>query len=283
MVPHARLSKIRFALNLIKNFKLKDSEDCLTNLLEQPEPSYVKVFSVITDWCASPPNYAPPILDAVCFEALPAEFSFSLIMLETGWVIETQQHGKVAASQRHNALIHDSWKGFATVYNMLSVHPETCHSNERRVRAAKSQEVGSQRKVWYWCATPKLLGLHLWQKMGVDESSVWIWRVTGLYSDSWLGKQLKMGIYLCIWDLNSHSQSPNHRQGSGSRFSLVEQSQIAVVMAGICSCHSRNTTKMKSGLLGFGCIFVSVFSLNVTLTHTHTHKEATASNFTSWT
>lgn len=32
------------------------------------------------------------------------------------------------------------------VYNMLSVHPETCQSYEQPRRAAKSQEVGSQQK-----------------------------------------------------------------------------------------------------------------------------------------
>lgn len=45
-----------------------------------------------------------------------------------------------------NALIHNSWNWFDTVYNMLSVHPETCQSNEQPARAAKSQEVGSQQK-----------------------------------------------------------------------------------------------------------------------------------------
>lgn len=32
------------------------------------------------------------------------------------------------------------------VYNMLSVHPETCQSYEQPRSAAKSQEVGSQQK-----------------------------------------------------------------------------------------------------------------------------------------
>lgn len=32
------------------------------------------------------------------------------------------------------------------VYNMLSVHPETCRSYEQPRSAAKSQEVGSQQK-----------------------------------------------------------------------------------------------------------------------------------------
>lgn len=41
------------------------------------------------------------------------------------------------------------------VYNMLPVHPETRHSNEQQVRAAKSQEVGSRQKIWYWRATPR--------------------------------------------------------------------------------------------------------------------------------
>lgn len=76
-----------------------------------------------------------------------------------------------------------------------------------------------------------------------------------------------MGIYLCVRDLNSHSQPPNHRKGSVSRFSLVEQSQIVALWQ--VFVHVTQETPQKLSLdLGFGSIFVSVFSTNVTWTHT---------------
>lgn len=56
-------------------------------------------------------------------------------------------------------------------------------------------------------------------------------------------------------------------QGSGSRSSPCGTIADCCIMASICSRHSRNTTKMKSGLW-FRCIFGSVSSINVILTHT---------------
>lgn len=56
-------------------------------------------------------------------------------------------------------------------------------------------------------------------------------------------------------------------QGSGSRSSPCGTITDCCIMASICSRHSRNTTKMKSGLW-FRCIFGSVSSINVILTHT---------------
>ncbi len=105
-------------------------------------------------------------------------------------------------------------------------------------------------------------------------ASAWIWKVMGLYSDTWLGKWLKMRIYSSVWDLNSHSQPPNHRKGSGPGFSLVEQSWIAALWQ--VFVHVTQETPQKwSRDLGFGCIFASVW-----MQPWHTDW-ASASNFTS--
>lgn len=134
---------------------------------------------------------------------------------------------------------------------MLRVHPESCQSQERQVRAAKSQEVGSQHEKYdadVRHPSSVLLPLHLWQ-----EKMVMNLKVTGLFSDSRLWK----------WD----STRVFDLQGSGSRSSPCGTIADCCIMASICSRHSRNTTKMKSGLW-FRCIFGSVSSINVILTHT---------------
>lgn len=61
----------------------------MTHLSEQPEPSYVIAFSVITDRLCISTKQRLPLWTQFVFEALSAEFIFGPIMLEAGRVRNT--------------------------------------------------------------------------------------------------------------------------------------------------------------------------------------------------
>lgn len=127
-------------LNLIRKQR---PQRLLTNVFEQAEPHMLKrsVYKQIYEHLHQ--NRAPPTLDAGLFWSSP--FWIQLLSYAAR-SRPSLKHSSSVSHKRHNALIHDSWKGFDTVYKMLPVHPESCQSKERRVRAAKSQEVGSRAK-----------------------------------------------------------------------------------------------------------------------------------------
>lgn len=165
------------------------------------------------------------------FEILPAKSRRFLLMQGAGWV---QNKREVSASQCHNTVIHCSWKAFDMVNNMLSVHPETCQSNEQPVRAAKSQEVKSQQKMTtLMCNTPELSAP---QTKSVTENM----RMMEYSRGDPEGLQMFILIHdlkncykwestYVFGDLSYQSQHPNHYKERSSRFSLVSQSQISML------------------------------------------------------
>lgn len=55
---------------------------------------------------------------------------------------ETQEQQRASASQCHNAVIHNCWKGLDTVYIMVCVRPESCQSNEQPVGGSQKSGGG---------------------------------------------------------------------------------------------------------------------------------------------
>lgn len=93
-------------------------------------------------------------------------------------------------------------------------------------------------------------------------------------------KNKTTGIYSCVQDLNSHKSNLQITiKGEAPDFSLVEQSHIAALWQVFVHVTQETPQKWSLDFWGFGCIFVSVFSLWKQPWHTHTKSQCKQLHF----